>query len=111
MDNIELFKLAAQLGVGAFMGIVFGVILYLINRSQLKAFEDRHNVMISTFAGSLKDERDRNDRDLALFFGKMDKLSDAFELAKCRYPGFCSYNPPELPHFSPSLSGQSKDIS
>lgn len=88
MDTItttELFKLGAQLGVGAFMGVVMIVVMFLMNRSQLTSSENRHSEMLTSFSKALKEERDRNDRNLGYFFARLDKLTDVLEQAKCRY--------------------------
>ena len=67
------------------MGSVALIMLYVLHREALSRFSQEMNL-----------ERKRNDENLTRFFGKLDELTDALQLAKCRYEGECTMQVPHL---------------
>lgn len=62
--DIEVVKIAGQLGVGAFMGVVFGLTMYMIVRQMMTIH---------------KEATDRLSESI-------ERLRESFDAAKCKYP-------------------------
>lgn len=65
-------------------GFITAAVLFVLLRDQLRAHREE-----------MAAERERADVNLLATLTKLDKLTDAFELARCRYSGHCDFQVPQ----------------